>query len=64
LGDPRDCAEERIKTFTIIKIKADIKLPEIVCANSRAIKMHDSLPLPLFSREPILAAFGLFWKIE
>jgi hypothetical protein len=60
LGDPRGCAEERIGIFTITKIKADIKLPEIVCDNSRTTKMHDSLPLPLFSREMILIVFGRF----
>jgi hypothetical protein len=64
LGDPRSSAEERIWIFTITKIKADIKLPKIACDSSRTTKMHDSLPLPLFSLEMILIAFGRFWKIE
>jgi hypothetical protein len=60
----RVIADERIKIFTITKIKTAVKLPGIVCDNSRTTKMHDSLPLQVFSRETILASFGRLWKIE
>jgi hypothetical protein len=57
-GDLRVGADERIEIFTITKIKAAVKLPGIIFDNPRITKMHDFLPLQLFSRETILAAFG------
>jgi hypothetical protein len=62
--DPRVSADEFIEIFPITKIKAAAKLLEIIFNNSLTVKMHDSLPLSLFSRETILAAFGHLWKIE
>jgi hypothetical protein len=63
-GELRVDADERIAIFTITKIKAAVKLLGTVFDNFRITQMHDSLPLRLFSRETILAAFGHLWKIE
>jgi hypothetical protein len=48
-GDERD--------FLISTIQTIAQVPPAVFDNSRMTKMHDSLPLHLFSRQPILEAF-------
>jgi hypothetical protein len=47
--------------FTITRIHAVAQLLAVVFDNSRIRKMHDSLPLHLFSREMVLSVFTAQW---
>jgi hypothetical protein len=48
-GDERD--------FAISAIQIIAQSPQVVFDNSRTTKMHNSLPLHFFSKQPIIAAF-------
>jgi hypothetical protein len=48
---------EDLTAFSILSIEMTAQVPPVVFDTARIATMHDSLPLQLFSRQPIVAAF-------
>jgi hypothetical protein len=48
---------ENLKAFSRFYFQMAAQVPPVVFDNARITKMHNSLPVQLFSRQPIVAAF-------
>jgi hypothetical protein len=56
-SDFRIAVNEDLRAFSILSIQMTAQMPDVIFGNARITKMHDSLPLQFFFRQPIAAAF-------